>query len=179
MTTIENQRVLGIYPQSTGLGFALVEDRSLLLRHGRYEIREQKSRRSTTLVRRLLESQRPTVLALEDWEDPSSRRCMRIKRLLQRLAQVGVASGCRVRRVSKYEIEMAISSGKCRNKDDRARLLADYFPPVAPKLPPRRLVYEAEHPHMGIFDALAQVVGAIGLPEEPGLTPLEIYSLGV
>jgi len=98
---------------------------------------------------------------LEDWNADGSRRCVRVQRLLDRIA---THEGKRVlvRLVRQKEIRAIGPLPLTSTKQGRASFLAERFPELQPFLPPVRKPWMREDDNMAIFDALSFAVASLG-----------------
>ncbi len=142
---------------------------------GRYSIRSDKGRQSLRLFRNLVERFEPDTLVIEDTADPDSPRCKRIEGLLKRLGRAASAAQIDVHAVTRAQVEYAFLGRDLSNKDDRAILIAQLFPVLMRRLPPRRELWMSENESMAIFDAMALVLSVVGVPTEPADGPLDKY----
>ena len=80
------RRVLAVDPFSRGVGFAVLEGPDRLIDWGLRTTVRADNAKSARVIDKLVDRFRPDVLALEDWEAAGSRRCVRVKILLDRIA---------------------------------------------------------------------------------------------
>jgi hypothetical protein len=151
------KRVLGIDPFSRGVGFAVLESPSALVDWGLRSTGRADSVKAARAIETLIDRFQPDILALEDWEAAGSRRCGRIEKLLDRIANQE-KERVSVRLISPHQIHGIGPLPQTGTKNGRACLLADRFPEIAPFLPPFRKPWMAEDDRMSIFDALAFAV---------------------
>jgi len=168
-------RRLAIYPQSRGLGFVVLDGSDDLIEWGRYSIRADKARQSIRVFKRLLARFEPDELVLEDPEDPDFPRCLRIARLLDRLCTQAASRDLVTMAVPRAQVSHAFRGRDVASKDDRAILIAQLFPQLMRRLPPRRELWMSENESMAIFDAMALVLTVAGVPSEPVAGPLDRY----
>lgn len=168
-------RRLAVYPQSRALAFVVLDSPCTLAHWGRYATRVDKARRALRAIKSLIRIFRPASLVLEDVNDPDSRRCKRVHQLLRRASAKAASSELHVEHVTRAQVSCAFRGRDVANKDDRAALLAQFFPKLLDRVPPRRELWMSEGENMGIFDALALLVALDGLPVEPLPSQLQIY----
>jgi hypothetical protein len=97
----------------------------------------------------------PAVLVVEDANDESSRRSKRVRRLIDMVAAQAQERGIVVARYSRAELLAVFAKAGARTKDDIAAVVARVVPDLAPRLPPRRRIWESQHHSMAIFEAAA------------------------
>ena len=145
--------VLGIDPYSRGVGFAVLEGPESLVDWGLKSTGQADSAKALRIIEKLIHRFRPDVLAIEAWDAADSRRCKRIRRLLDRLATSGRES-CQVCVVSGQQLRTLGPLAEVNTKHGRARFLAERFPELQAFLPHFRKPWMSEEDRMAIFDAL-------------------------
>ena len=150
----KNIRVLAIDPSTRGFGFAVLEGPDRLIDWGVKETRTDKSRRALVSVANLIELYQPRVLVLEDYAGKESRRCVRVRRLIEDVSKLAMKKKVKVRHFSRAEIKRAFSESGARNKYEIAMAIAKRFPELAPRLPRFRKPWMSEDYRMSIFDAV-------------------------
>ena len=160
------RRVLAVDPFSRGVGFAVLEGPERLIDWGLRTTGRADNAKSARVIDKLVDRFRPDVLALEDWESAGSRRCVRVKILLDRVA---ADEGTRVlvRFIARRDVRAIGPLPQTGTKRGRACFLADRFPELQPFLPPVRKPWMPEDDRMAIFDAVGFAVAC--LPKRPGI----------
>jgi hypothetical protein len=160
------RRVLAVDPFSRGVGFAVLEGPDRLIDWGLRTTVRADNAKSARVIDKLVDRFRPDVLALEDWESAGSRRCVRVKILLDRVA---ADEGTRVlvRFIARRDVRAIGPLPQTGTKRGRACFLADRFPELQPFLPPVRKLWMPENDRMAIFDAVGFAVAC--LPKRPGI----------
>ena len=160
------RRVLAVDPFSRGVGFAVLEGPDRLIVWGLRTTVRADNAKSARVIDKLVDRFRPDVLALEDWESAGSRRCVRVKILLDRVA---ADEGTRVlvRFIARRDVRAIGPLPQTGTKRGRACFLADRFPELQPFLPPVRKPWMPEDDRMAIFDAVGFAVAC--LPKRPGI----------
>jgi hypothetical protein len=160
------RRVLAVDPFSRGVGFAVLEGPDRLIDWGLRTTVRADNAKSARVIDKLVDRFRPDVLALEDWESAGSRRCVRVKILLDRVA---ADEGTRVlvRFIARRDVRAIGPLPQTGTKRGRACFLADRFPELQPFLPPVRKLWMPEDDRMAIFDAVGFAVAC--LPKRPGI----------
>jgi Holliday junction resolvasome RuvABC endonuclease subunit len=100
----------------------------------------------------LIDEYQPDVVVVENCTAKRSRRCERVRQLIDSLAAFATERKIRVRRFSWQQVQSAC--GKT-SKHGVATAVAERFPELVPILPPPRRPWESEAHSMAVFDAVA------------------------
>lgn len=157
MTGLFPKRVLAADPFSRGVGFAVLEGPDDLIELALKSTGRADNKKSARLIEALIARFDPETLALEDWRAAGSRRCYRIRQLLQRISVIYVKR-VRVRLITRNQLRRIGPPPPASTKYGRACLLAERFTELRPLLPPFRKPWMAEDDRMAIFDAVAFAV---------------------
>ena len=151
------KRVLAVDPFSRGVGFAVLEGSERLIDWGLRTTGRADNAKAARVIGKLVDRFRPDVLALENWESAGSRRCVRVKMLLDRIA---ADEGRRVpvRFIARRDIRAIGPLPQTGTKRGRACFLAERFTELHAFLPPVRQPWMPEDPKMAIFDAVGFAV---------------------
>ena len=142
-----------------GFGYVIFEEPFSLADFGFARIKGDKYLATMAHFERLLGEFTPGTVVLEDAEALGSRRHHRVRGLIKGLTDLGRERGLTVALLARTEVIARFSSGEKRaTKRMIAETLSRHFPEVRLKLPKPRKIYESEHEHMSIFDALALAV---------------------
>ncbi len=145
--------MLAVDPTHRGFGFAILESPDRLVDWGVKTVRGDKQAGCLRKIRELLQLYQPTVVVLEDCARRGSRRCPRVRRLIERIRATVTKSGVKARLVSTARVRKAFAPAS--TKHEIAVALANRFPELAPLLPPPRKPWMSEDCRMNIFDAVA------------------------
>jgi hypothetical protein len=146
-------RVLGVDPFSRGVGFAVLEDLDNLIDWGLKSTGRADSAKTTILIAALIDRFRPDVLAIEDPSEGGSRRCDRVRKLLDGIASRGIKS-VSVRLITMQKLRALGPFSQVNTKYGRSCFLAEQFPEIQAFLPRLRKPWMHEEDRMAIFDAL-------------------------
>src|SRR5260370_24836968 len=94
-------RVLAIDPSTRGFGFAVLEGPNRLIDWGVKETKKNKSARTLKLIENLIDRYQPSVIVVEDYAGKGSRRCRRIEKLINDIAQLASKRHIKVRCFSR------------------------------------------------------------------------------
>ena len=151
-----NDRVLAIDPTPMGFGFALMEGPDLPVDWGVKEASgTEKNAACLKLISDLIRRYEPDVLLLEDCRRKGSRRCERVRSLIEDIASAAFESGIRVRRISRLEVREAFSASGAQTKQEIAKAIAGRVSGLDLRVPPYRQRWMPEDYRMAIFDAVA------------------------
>lgn len=152
-------RVLAIDPTTKGFGFAVLESPEMLIDWGVKETREQdKQAQCLKLFSTLLNHFTPDVIVTERTDVKASRRCDRIKELIEMIRNTAAERKVAVRQISKSQMEIHFSRFGAATKHEIARVISEQLPELAPRVPRFRHPWMSEDPRMAIFDALAMAL---------------------
>lgn len=149
------KRVLTLDPTSQGLGFAVLEGPTLLIDWGGRTTASANAAAVVEQVTDMLRHYRIDVLVVEDCTDLRSRRGRRACALIEALSHAADEMGIVSIRISITAVHRLFGGDEPTNKDEIARAIAEHFPELAPRLPPKRKVWMTEPTRMAIFDAVA------------------------
>lgn len=154
MTSETNQkRVLALDVRPMSFGYVLFEGPDRLLdwgvrsfRKGVNAVRVSRAKKLETLLEEFM----PSVLVLKQ-PRPRSKRRKFVSATLAKTNRCGVA----VRPVDSSSIKKAFGGEKRLTKYQIASALAERFPELTWRLPPKRKIWQSEDYRMSIFDAAA------------------------
>lgn len=152
------ERVLALEIRPTVIGFALFDVFGGFLDWGRRThrvARENAPQVAADRMATLIEQHQPSVII-------TRRRNIRTAHLRQRINAIvqTVRREARIRRiefltVQSEAIRRFFASQHCTSKDERAALIARWFPDLSWKLPRKRKPWNSEDQRMVLFDAAA------------------------
>jgi Holliday junction resolvasome RuvABC endonuclease subunit len=137
------------------VGFAVLEEPDLLLDWG---IRRWRAGIDPVLaimrcVSQLLGLYSPSVVVLKRLN--GARKARRRKRLIEAVMRQLVSHTTELRTLKRSDVRHAFRRYGGRNKHEIAAAIAETFPELRPKLPPKRKAYQPERYNAVIFDAVA------------------------
>lgn len=148
---------MAIAPVSRGFGYAVFEGAEQLIDWGTKQVAHDKNPQSLLRVAVLLQLYRPSVLVLEDYDGPGSRRAPRIRALIDTIRALAKGKRIRVVSYSRGQIRSAFPDEHRPTKEWIARTLATGFPELQPWLPKPKKLWQSEDARMAIFDAVSLV----------------------
>lgn len=155
MTLNQDKVTLAIAPTTRGFGYVVFENPDVVMDWGVKEVRKNKLRDCVRKARDVMLLLHPSVLIIEDVHHKNSRRSKRVRVLIKKLEELAKRQGIAVVRRSREDVLTVFSRMGAHNKDEIAAAVVKLVPELAPRLPPRRRIWESEHYNMGIFEAAA------------------------
>jgi Holliday junction resolvasome RuvABC endonuclease subunit len=149
------RRVFAVNPCTRGFGFAVLEGPETLLDWGRKEVRNNKHTRSLQQINDLIEYYHPDVLVIEDYQDRSCRRCVRVRELIRDITALAGEKKVRTRSFSHREVRQAFSTSGAITKYAISGVIVERLPVLVPWRPPFRKPWMSESHRASIFDAVA------------------------
>jgi hypothetical protein len=149
-----NDRLLAIAPLRSGFGYAAIEGTACLLDWGvSYRTKEHPHGAFPLLLR----DYAPRRLLVPAAVSSAARR----ERLAELLAWASNV-GCRASPVTALSVERVF--GTTRSSHERAARLADHFPELSPRLPPRRQSWMSADNRLALFEAVALLAAHLSIP---------------
>ena len=150
--------VLAIDPSTRGFGFAILEGPNRLIDWGVKETKTDKNKKTLKLVADLIERYQPRVIVVEDYSGKGSRRCRRVRELIEDISKLAAKRKIKIKSFSRVKVKQAFFESGALNKYEIASAIAKRFPELAPRLPRFRKPWMSEDYRMSIFDAVALVL---------------------
>lgn len=151
----EIHRVLAVDPTSRGFGFAVLEGPARLIDWGIKDTRRADTQAAHREVSALLDRYAPDALVVEDTSDDGSRRRARVRSLIEALRAEADRRGIAVVAISRRRVQAVFRSASASTKHAVAGVIAEHFPELFSRLPPRRKPWMSEDVRGSIFDAVA------------------------
>lgn len=143
--TKDRQLVLGLHPSTRGLGWAAFADPFTVHQHGDYRpSRKNKNMGCLKKVAWLLGRLRPDVLVLEAFDDESSLRSRRIRKLCSEIVNLAAAEGVEVAIYRRDEVQDAFRLVEARTREQIAEAVVRHVSAFAPYLPETRKAWIGE-----------------------------------
>jgi len=147
--------VLAVDLTSRGFGFAILEGPEILIDWGVKQTRVRKNRRCLKQVQELIERYEPDIIVLEDCARKGSRRCLRVRNLIQAIRVLAANRRIPTRCFSRLRVRQVFSEQEAWTKHQIATAIARQLPELGPHLPAFRKPWMSEDERMAIFDAVA------------------------
>src|SRR6266481_7687487 len=101
--------VLAIDPSTRGFGFAVLEGPDRLIDWGVKETKANKNAKSLKLIEDLIDRYQPSVIVVEDYAGKGSRRCRRVRELIEDISKLALIRKIKVRSFSRIKVKQAFS----------------------------------------------------------------------
>ena len=157
MTVLISSIVLAMYPNVSGMGYAVFEGHLIPVDWG---IKTARMRKDITLIRhanRLLELFKPSALLLP-LRSTAIGGAQRLHKIAVEIEALGKTCGASIHWYRRSDIKASFSRHGAQSKDAIARNIAQQMPEFEQHLPPLRKIWMSEDYRMGIFDAVALAV---------------------
>jgi hypothetical protein len=155
----QNLRVLAIAFNTRGFGFAVLDDAVGLIDWGIKKFKPREQEIALNKIKQLIATYAPDTIVLEDLKAAPFRHAYRIHRLSPAVERLAKSFGIGARKLSLAQVKNTFSYEPLGTKHQIARKLAEHFSDeLGHLLPPKRVLWKAEHYRMGIFDAAALAV---------------------
>lgn len=150
-----DSRVVALDPTSHGYGFVVFEGPTKLVDWGHTQVRPTRRKACLESMAALFGWYDPAVVVLEDWYSPSSRRSKRVQNLLSDVVGFVIESKADVECYSMLEVARCFAPYGQITKHEIAETIAETYPELASRLPPKRKIWMSEDERTSIFDATA------------------------
>lgn len=166
-------RILGISPNTRGIGFAVLEYDNKLIDWGvkylphrrkvlpqskpvcKFNERNQKNTNYLRVAENLINFYVPDIVVFEDWTARTSKRSDRFKRLLYQISLLVTKLKLPSHGYSRFQLQKHFADYKIKTKHEIATFLTHLFPELLPLLPEKRKPWVSEDARMNIFVALS------------------------
>ena len=147
-------RVLAIDPTSRGFGSSFWRDNTRSST-GVSKERDRQEMETLKKVSELIGHYHPRMLVVENCHATGSRRCKRVRHLLDDICDLAAEERLTCRRISPLAVKKVFLAFHARTKHEIARAIGTQLPELATQLPPYRKPWMSEDYRMAIFDAAA------------------------
>jgi hypothetical protein len=153
--TSKEFRVLAIDPTTRGFAFAVMEGPRRLVDWGVKSVRPARQDRCLARVAAQIKFFAPTILVIENATGRGSRRCGRVRQLIQDIRALAAKMRVRTRLVSRRQVKTAFAPSGALTKHQIALAIAQQLPELTGRVPPCRKPWMSEDERMNLFDAVA------------------------
>jgi len=176
---VYDPRILAIDLRHRRFGYAVYEGHRNLLdwgarvypATGEAEV-SMASKRLSSLLK--LHSPSVMVLKQERWDLAQTNQHMRA--LVEMTKSEAIAHSVQIRLLGDAKVRESFRHMGCETRSEIAQALARIFPELASYVPPKRRTWQAEHPRMIVFDAIALGLAYWHHPSTEPASPLEELS---
>jgi hypothetical protein len=128
---------------------------------------DDKNRRCLERIEEHIETYRPPVLVLEEFESKASRRGTRVRKLYRAIISLATVEGIEVRIISRAQISACFADIRARTREQVAERTAAFLPEIRVRLPDKRNAWDAEKPDAALMSAAALLIVHYANPSEP------------
>ena len=150
---IAETRILAIAPCVQGIGFIVFNGPQTPIDWGVKWTRVEKNTKGVAKIAELMDRYQPEIVVLEDPHGEGSRRAKRIEDLLEAIASMVRRRNVAIARYSRAQVRHHFAGDGAATKYRIAKVIAQYLPDLAPRLPAERKIWLPEHANMSLFDA--------------------------
>ena len=152
----DEPRLLAVDPCPRGFGFAVLEGPKTLVDWGvKVAGGGNKNLRCLNQVASLIALYQPDVVVVEDYAGEGSRRCPRVRELIDKIGNLASGKNVMCRRYSRSDVRASFKWFGASTKHQIATAIAEKLPDLASWLPPLRKLWMPEDYRMNIFDAVS------------------------
>ena len=148
-------RVVAIDPGGAKFGFAVFEGADRLVDWGLRRIRPSRKADGTRRVIELLDYYGPDAMVVEDVSSKHAGRSPRIRRLVKSVLALGSKRKIPTYSFPRSRIRAVFLQAGAFTKEEIAAAIADRFPVLALRLPPKRRPWMSEDNRICLFEAAA------------------------
>lgn len=150
-----HERVLGIYPNSYGFGFALMQGALTVIDKGMIKIKPACNTEAMSKIKELIEKYEPQRIILEDFESNRLGKSARVKQLIRSIQSYLKAKDIPVSLYSREQIRLVFDIWNAKTRYEIAEVIAHNIPKLKmlffdkPKYP------KSEAYSSALFDAVS------------------------
>lgn len=150
-----HERVLGIYPNSYGFGFTLMQGALTVIDKGMVKIKPACNTTAMTKIKELIDKYEPERVILEDFQANRLGKSARIKQLIRSILSYLNAKDISASQYSREQIRLVFAIWNANSRYEIAEVIARNIPKLKmlfydkPKYP-KSEVYQS-----GLFDAVS------------------------
>lgn len=147
--------LIAVYPNTTGFGHVILNEKGEILDFGITSIRPVKNEKCLEKIIEVVTYFQPSILILEDYE--KSVKSERVKELIKEISNC-VTKGIKVFKYTRVQVKDTFELFGARNKYEISQKISEIYPELKTKLPNKRKPWEPENYYQGLFDAMALVL---------------------
>ncbi len=155
MKAKKTNRVLSVYPNQWGVGFAVFDEIDLLVDYGVAYVQPVDNTQTLTRIKKLIAQYTPDVILTRAYTNDQKNMGLRIRKLVKMIARLAESKKLTFQQVFRTEVQKHFCTGDYCSKYDISQKLIERYPSLAPYEFPVRKRWKAEHHYVGIFDAVA------------------------
>ncbi len=151
-----SSRILTIYPITRGFAYCVLNGPGDLFDWGIRHVKAgEKNKECLSAIEHLIVRFDPHCIVTEDWTDTSSRRSARVKHLYRDVEKLADRANLDCYAYPWLMVFKVFADAKPHTRHDIAIVLADVFPALKRRLPPKRKAWLPTDPRQALFDAAA------------------------
>jgi hypothetical protein len=150
--------VLAIHPTKFGFGWALFETPLKPVEWGTAAVSHNRNARCLKRIESIIGRFRPTEILVEEFDSEASRRHNRIRHLYRSIIRLARSYGIDTRTLTREAIEEVFARFDAKDRYKIAAVIAHRIDAFSHLLPPKRKIWDAESPRMGLFNAAALAI---------------------
>ncbi|MEM7106504.1 MAG: hypothetical protein AAF502_25490 [Bacteroidota bacterium] len=151
-------KVLGLFPNTRGFGYALMESPSDLIAAKSTSLKSPSLEDCIQRIEDLFALLKPDIVVLRDPKARSYTGSSRITRIINRIVQLTKNRNAKVYFYSREQVRLVFAHHNALNKHEIACTIAENFKDIQAKVPEKRKLWMPEGYHMSTFDAIALVI---------------------
>ena len=144
-----------LYPNAKGFGYSLLDRSRTLIDYGVVTIRPVCNQGILKRIYKILDKFQPTLLITENVCAGQSRKCARIRQLIDDTIEYAEDNNIVVVQYSREQIRDVFGFSGAKTKHEIAYSVIKQFPELEPLAPKIRKLWMSEDYNMGTFDALS------------------------
>jgi hypothetical protein len=155
---IYDPRILAIDLRHRRFGYAVYEGHRALLDYGVRvypAIGEAEAEMVKRRLAQLVKLFSPSVIVLKKERVDRAQTSVHMQILVEAIVSGASAHAIPICQLQQSQVSESFSKLGCETREETASALARIFPELVWKLPPRRNLWQSEHPRMTVFDAIA------------------------
>lgn len=150
-----HERVLGIYPNSFGFGFALMQGALTVIDKGMVKIKPACNTTALKKIKKLIEKYEPERVILEDFEANRLEKSPRVKQLIRSVQSYLKANNIPVSLYSREQIRLVFEIWNATTRYEIAEVIARNIPKFKMLLFDKPKYPKSEAYSSALFDAVS------------------------
>ena len=150
------RRVLALHVTTRGFAFCLFDGPGTLYDWGIKRVsRQYKNKESLAAIEHLIVRYDPHVLVIEDVTETTSKRVSRVRNLYREIEKLADRASVETYAYPWQIVFSVFKDGNPQTRHDIAVMLAEIFPSIRRRLPPKRKAWFSPDSRQALFDAAA------------------------
>jgi len=149
---IDPKRILSIYPTVNGASYSCFEGADHLVGWGNISRGTDNLRKK---IQDLIDQFQPEIIVTEQEPINKAMRGKQTIKSLKLVQKLSETNQIYLKQYARLMVKGVFSCFDANNKYETAVYLAQVFPQLSSKLPPKPKIWESQHYRMGLFDSVA------------------------